>query len=143
MKTKPKRAVKKDRVKTLSSTIWQEYREMKGLYKDQKFDDLARFLERRAAVIVTPDYKKLRGGASARFWAKEHGQGAKLDFRTVNIFLGGGSGVHGDSQKTFDSIAFITHEVHLKKNSGARRKNATGYMETSGKHQTDCTWFEY
>jgi hypothetical protein len=141
VRAKAKTTVKKDKVKTLCFKIAEEYRVMNRLYQGKKFVDLARFLESLAAVIVTPDYKKLRGGASAYFWKRSYDQGAKLEFKTANIFFGSAIGVSGVGANRFDSVAFITHEVHLIKKMSAARINCTAYMETSEKHRTDCPWY--
>jgi hypothetical protein len=141
MRAKTKRVVRKDKVKTLFSKIREDYLEINRLYQGKKFVDLARFLENLAAVIMTPDYKKLRGGASAYFWRRAYDQGTKLEFRTASIFFGEAIGIRDVGQDSFDSVAFITHEVHFIKKIGTGRKNATGYMETAGKHQTRCTWY--
>ncbi len=141
MRDKPKRIARKDKVETLGLLIEREYAEMKRLYQAKRFVDLARFLEARRAVVVTPDYKKVRGGASANLWKKAHDQGATLEFRTANIFFGQAIGIHGVGQNAFDGVAFVTHEVHFNKKSSSGPKNDTAYLETTEKHQTRCQWF--
>lgn len=141
MKKKKARRVRKDPLRSLIARIGEDYRKIQDLYKNNDGRGLAAFLEQRAAVLVTPDYRRIRGQASAKIWTKAREQKVRLKFKPVNVFLGNAIGVKKLEGQTLDQVAFVVHEVHfIEKTKGARR-NATGYLLTTSKHIDLCPWF--
>jgi hypothetical protein len=143
MKKKKERHVKIDRVKSLAGHLAKNYRKMKNFYSQGKIAALVNFLKKRDAVLITPDYKRIRGGASAKIWKEARANKAKLEFRPVSTFFGSALGKKPISDnKQLDSVAFVVHEVHFIEKTGPARRNATSYMITADKHIDDCHWFE-
>ncbi len=140
MSDKKKRLPKMDRLRSLASRIAEDYRTIQNLYqKNDGQKALARFLEERASVLITPDYQRVRGGASAPIWKKARDHKARLELRTASIFLGDAIGVKKRGDREFDAAAFVVHEVHFIEKAGP--VNATGYLLTVCGHDVLCPWF--
>lgn len=133
---------KKDKLISLAEQISEDYERIHRHYRNGKLKDLADFLEKRKAVIMTPNYKKVRGRGSLPFWKKARQQGAQLELKTANIFLSDALGKKKVGEKTFDSLSVVVHEVHLIEKKGSSVKNQTAYMIILGPHQDICPWYD-
>ncbi|GEM_PF-3849899 len=133
---------RKDPLRSLTAQLAEDYRKMKNLYPKKEGPKLlAAFLKQRAAVIVTPDYKKVWGGASTRIWTKAKAKEARLDFRVANIYFGKAIGPQKARGQTFDLAAFVVSEIHIIEKARPGRRNATGYLMVPYGHQELCPWF--
>jgi len=141
MSKKKPRQRKIDPFRSLAVYLAEDYRTMQNLYGKSDAQGLARFLEQRAAVLVTPDYKRIQGGASAKIWKSYKEKKVKLKLRPVNIFFGNAIGLQKLGGNTFDNVAFVVHEVHFIEKTGPAPRNATGYLVTIYGHDVLCPWF--
>lgn len=133
---------RKDPLRSLVAQLAGDCRKMKDLYgKKDGPKLLAAFLKQRAAVIMTPDYKKVWGGASARIWMKARASGARLEVRPVHIYFGNAIGPRTVRGQVFDRAAFVILEIHLTEKARRGRRNATGYLMVPYGHQELCPWF--
>lgn len=133
---------KRDKLISLAEQISEDYERIHRHYKNGKLKELADFLGKRKAVIMTPNYKKVGGRRSWPFWKKAHQQGAQLELKTANIFLSDRIGKKKVGKKIFDSMAVVVHEVHLIEKKGSSVKNQTAYMIILGPHQDICPWYD-
>jgi len=133
---------KKDKLISLAEQISDDYKLIHSYYRNGRLEDLADFLEKRKAVIITSSYKMVRGRCSLEFWEKARQQGAQLELKTANIFLSDRIGTKRVGEKTFDSLSVVVHEVHLIEKKGSSVKNQTAYMIILGPHQDICPWYD-
>ncbi len=118
--------------KTAIKAMTAQYARMNGTIVDEEYN-----------VISPKDAKKFN-----RFWKKARAKGAKVEFKTVSIYLTDKLGPQfrvviekgkPPAKVKFNYVAFVTHEF----NYGPKGAGGSTYDPSDSRtycHQEECTW---
>lgn len=145
----------KAKMLSLAEQIAADNKLLQEYFMKQDFCRMAELYKERGAVLVTPEYEKVYGMDSAKFWRALWTEGAELKIDTVNVYLSNvieertvqvlvadPTGKKRFEDRTLECVAFAVQEFHIiVKKQGSVVHNATGKEDRTYLHQNNCTWF--
>lgn len=147
-----------DAKKSLAQQIAADFEAMRYFLEKKDFCCLAKLMEKRGVVIITPAYKKIWGGSSAEFWKNAWSDEAKIKLIPIHIQISGALGKQlvpfcdlldegvtvtewMKKSPQYNAVAVLVFEFHIvTKSGGTTVHNATGGADASYIHKTGCPW---
>jgi hypothetical protein len=135
-------------MESLADAIISDNEELARFFEKGDFDAMARLYVERGGAIISPEYRIYSCQDIAKFWKGVWKEGARLEFKTVNIYLsdrlGKQPGVVIQKEKPpkevkFDAVAFVINEFSIvTKKAGGSAYDP--YDSRAYAHQEECTW---
>ena len=125
----------------LANQILKDNKKFTGYFEQREFEKMAKLYEQRGSILITPEYERLYGKASALYWSKTWKPETTLKFKTVHIYLN--NSINHKEKEKFDFIASVVNEIHfIHFDKRGRILNETSIETRVYRHRFDC-WWEY
>jgi len=134
-----------EKVKELGDYVTDDNTTLREYFKNEKFDEMARLLGKRGAVLIKPNYQGISGKDSAGFWGKVWNENADLEFSTLNVYESDALGtvettINGERAKV-DKVAIVVQQIRIiTREEGSILKNKKVNSISSYRHRVECPW---
>jgi hypothetical protein len=133
------RTQKQSMMEKLAEKIVSDNEELAKHFKSRNFKAMADLYGKRGAVIISPEYEKISGKDSTKFWKKLWKADAKVEIKIVSIYLSDAIGEKPAQEMKYDTVAFVVHEFHIVPKEEVP-SNLTVNVSLKYIHQTNCFW---
>ncbi len=142
-------------LETLEKQVLEDNDALQKYFKAGQFDQMAKLLEARHAVVVGEAYEMMYGKESIKFWSSPRLKGATLEIKVAMVYVSNAMGPHPKlpfpeektlkppiGGKAYNAVAFVAQEIHIisKTKTGSLLHNDTYFMDLGYQHQWPCPW---